>query len=681
PISSRFRKVPALWNIFTEMGKSVDVVAWWASWPAETVRGTIVSDRVSYSLFGYQADAKSLPSATYPPDYLASLRDRLVTDADVTLEEVRRFADITAVEFQERRAQIDRTEARKAYADPVNHLTRILASTRNYQTAALDLLARGQPDLMMVYFQGIDEICHRFAHLMPPKMAMVSAEDYRRFHGVVEAFYRHQDRLLGDLIAAADPESLVLVLSDHGFKNGAGRPTDDPPYIEGKPGKWHRLYGIFMVAGAGVKPGPIDTVSLLDVAPTILAMAGLPVSEQMPGRVLTEALRPEAAKALNPAKIASYDSLGVPADAAAPESSAADAEMIANLRSLGYIGGAEAGQGEGEKGGDGGELTGDTVTYHSNLAALHLKSKNYAQAQEEVDAALRIVPDYFPAMMTQATLYQSTQRPEKALEVYRRVLETGKAEGGVISSLADLYVKTGRVDEGIAYLESVRRQKPGDGEAALGLGKLWDAKKDTPRAEALYREALRSDPGAVEPAAKLFEILKSRGEQATLEPMVARALEINENSVGHHNLMGLILESRRDVAGAERHLRRASELDPDFAGVLANLGSLLARTGRTSEAIQVLTRAVGKEPANYEARVNLGAALGKTGRHQEAIEQFEEARRRGFRSPTLFNGLAIAYHETGQMQKCLDSLKESLSLDPDQPQVKSMLAEVQGQRS
>ena len=101
PISSRFRKVPALWNIASAMGLSVDVVAWWASWPAEAIHGVIVSDRVSYSLFGYQSDAASLPGATYPPDYLATLKGRLVTDGDVTLEEVRAFADISAAQFQD----------------------------------------------------------------------------------------------------------------------------------------------------------------------------------------------------------------------------------------------------------------------------------------------------------------------------------------------------------------------------------------------------------------------------------------------------------------------------------------------------------------------------------------------------------------------------------------------------
>ncbi len=682
PISSRFRKVQALWNIFSEMGRRVDVVAWWASWPAEPVDGVVVSDRVSYSLFGYKADVERLPGATYPPGYLASIRPRLVSDADITLEEVRRFADISAADFQQRRAEIAGSDPRKAYADPVNHLTRILASSRNYQTVTLDLLSRGQPDLMMLYFQGIDEVSHRFAHMMPPKMAMVSAEDYRRFHGVVEAFYRYQDRLLGEILAHADPRSTVVILSDHGFKNGPARPTDDPPYIEGKPGKWHRLYGIFLMAGPGIRPGQIDTVSLLDAAPTVLALSGIPPSREMKGRVLSEALEPEAARSLPGARVASYEVGPPPEVVVEGDLAAADREMIENLRSLGYIGGG----GEGETGGGSepsapGELSGDTVTYHSNLAALQLKAKNYDKARQEVEAALKLVPDYVPALMTEASLYQATSEPEKALEIYRRLAEDGKAERGVMSALAGLYEKTGKVGEGIDTFERIRRERPDAAEADVGMGRLEEAQGDPGAAEALYREAIRKDPADPEAAARLFEILKKRGEETTLEPVVAHALSLNENSVGHHNLMGLILERKGDWAGAERHLLRAVELDPDYAGVLANLGSLYARTGRPDEAIRILSRAVEKEPANYEARMNLGAALGKAGRHQEAIAQFEEARKRGFRSPTLFNGLAVAYHETGQIQKCIESLKESLALDPAQPEVRALLADVESRSS
>jgi predicted AlkP superfamily phosphohydrolase/phosphomutase len=54
----------------------------------------------------------------------------------------------------------------------------------------------------------------------------------------------------------------------------------------------HRLDGIMIMAGPGVKPGVrIDEASILDLAPTILQVLGTPVPREMDGRVLTEAFQ------------------------------------------------------------------------------------------------------------------------------------------------------------------------------------------------------------------------------------------------------------------------------------------------------------------------------------------------------------------------------------------------------
>ncbi len=47
PVPSSERRTAALWNVFSDAGRSVGVVGWWATWPAEAVRGTIVADRVA----------------------------------------------------------------------------------------------------------------------------------------------------------------------------------------------------------------------------------------------------------------------------------------------------------------------------------------------------------------------------------------------------------------------------------------------------------------------------------------------------------------------------------------------------------------------------------------------------------------------------------------------------------
>ena len=41
PVTSQMRKAKAIWNILSDAGRTVDVVGYWATWPAETVNGSI----------------------------------------------------------------------------------------------------------------------------------------------------------------------------------------------------------------------------------------------------------------------------------------------------------------------------------------------------------------------------------------------------------------------------------------------------------------------------------------------------------------------------------------------------------------------------------------------------------------------------------------------------------------
>ncbi|MBI4161105.1 MAG: alkaline phosphatase family protein, partial [Acidobacteria bacterium] len=255
PITREFRRVRALWNLFSAAGRSVDVVAWWATWPAEPIRGRMITDRVAYSLFGYEATPADRAGATWPEALLETI-DPLVRDpAEVAWNEVRRFVDVEAAEYREAQREAE-GDPRRGYRDPVNHLARVLASTRTYADVSRRFLREGQPDLFLLYFQGIDEVCHRFAHYMPPKMNMkgVTEDRFRRFSRAVEEFYRYQDEVLGDVLAEAGPGTVVMVLSDHGFLNGPNRPTDGPADIEGKPAKWHRPYGIWILHGPPCAP-------------------------------------------------------------------------------------------------------------------------------------------------------------------------------------------------------------------------------------------------------------------------------------------------------------------------------------------------------------------------------------------------------------------------------------------
>jgi len=709
PVSSRWRKVKALWNIFTDAGRSSAFIAWWATWPAEPVNGYMVSDRVAYSLFGYEAAAGDRAGATFPPGYFQQIRPKIVDDASIRFPEIRSYVAINETEFAGLRARI-REDPKVAYRIPVNHLTKILASAASYQAIGLDILARGQPDLFSVYYQGIDEVCHRFAHDMPPKMGMVTQEDFDKYKDTVFAYYRHQDRLLGEMIAKLAPDTTIIILSDHGFRNGSDRPQNDPPYIEGKPGLWHRRYGIVMFAGPTIKPGRLDTTNLLDIAPTVLYLSGLPVPEEMPGRVVVEAIDDRFRARVPLHTIPSYEGLGKPLQRGQEivADSQLDAEMLERLRNLGYIsGGKDAGGGAtgggaagGAEGGSGQDSETATpgrgpsgaaavdaagsedeklVTGHLNEAALALRTKDYVKASAAVDAALKVSPGYSPALLLRVEIASQQKQHAVVIDAARSLLDRDpKSEPGLYLKLAKAYIESGRIDEGLAEIGRRLAAQAGIAETHSAFGSLLLKQKKTEAAEKEFLEALRLDPSLGDPLTELHTMYEGSDRVLQLEPLVRRGLELNEKSIVHHNWMGMIYEWKKDPTRAEAEFHRAMELDPDGAGTLANLGALYGRSGRLDEAVSVLTRAVAKEPDNLEAWVNLGAAQGRLRHPKEAIEALETARGKGVRTTTLYNALALSYLQARQKDKALQYLKESLAIDPNQKDARELLNAVNG---
>jgi len=674
PINSHFRKVRALWNLYTEAGRSADVVAWWASWPAEPINGHLISDRVAYSLFDFEIPTES-HGVTHPPDYFDEIRPALITDEAIGFDEVARFADITEDEFRRIRARIE-TDREAAYEEPVNHLTKILAATRNYHDIALALLGEDQADLTAVYYQFLDEVCHRFIHFNAPRMDGIAPQDVQRYGRVVERAYRYQDQLLGELLAATDPESTVIVLSDHGFLNGPDRFAGETADVEGRPGRWHRRYGVLVMSGPPIAHRELDTSSLLDVAPTVLYLAGLPVPDDMDGDVLTEAIRPEFRERFPQARIASYEFTpyqdGV--DRAGDVVTASDEEFLDNLRSLGYIGGGDDSSGPGPA--PTGDSAASSVTSHVNLAATLIASGELGRAEEEIRAALRLDPDYPRAQKLMFSLRYRQGRYDEAIEASRGLV--GGADAGdsrFVTRVARAYRQAGRLDEGIREYRG--RVDRGEGPLGVLLCRLLFEGGDAAGAERVARAVLEREPLNEAAMDTAFNVALRQGRVDDVEPLLETALRANGRSVAHLNYLSFVREDSGDLQEAERLLLLALDVDPEHGASLVNLGRVYARDGRVEEAIPLLRKALGGSPRNYRARADLGAALASVGRWEEAIAEYQRVVDEGHPSPAVFNALADARFRQGDLPSAAHWLRRSLELDPDQASIRATLDRIE----
>ncbi len=97
----------------------------------------------------------------------------------------------------------------------------------------------------------------------------------------------------------------------------------------------HRMDGMFTIAGPPIRRGhQLQAAHMLDVAPTLLHLLGAPVSDQMEGRVLSEALTEEHVRA-NPIVTEDYG----PGDELAPAPTDDELQRMKDqLKGLGYLG-------------------------------------------------------------------------------------------------------------------------------------------------------------------------------------------------------------------------------------------------------------------------------------------------------------------------------------------------------
>ena len=100
----------------------------------------------------------------------------------------------------------------------------------------------------------------------------------------------------------------------------------------------HRMDGILFLSGPGMRQGySLSGASIMDIAPTVLALLGVPVPNEMDGRVLEEAMLPELRDDLHVAYGTAEGLLPelAPVDEMSPE----DEEiLLTRLQNLGYIG-------------------------------------------------------------------------------------------------------------------------------------------------------------------------------------------------------------------------------------------------------------------------------------------------------------------------------------------------------
>lgn len=180
------RRGETLWGYLSRRGVTVGVVNVPMTYPPEPVNGYLISGLDTPHVYS---------EFTYP----AALKQEL---QEASIE----------YRFEQQHLGNMRSDARR------DQQLRELCEVETLRTRAFQYLHRNRPaSFRMLVYGATDQVAHHFWHYMDPQHDKHDPRGAPKYRHAIRDVYRHVDGLVGSILAEADGQTVVIVMSDHGF--------------------------------------------------------------------------------------------------------------------------------------------------------------------------------------------------------------------------------------------------------------------------------------------------------------------------------------------------------------------------------------------------------------------------------------------------------------------------------
>ena len=303
--STDMLKREPLWSILSKQGVTVGMANVPATFPAMPLNGYMISGMLTRGkgcedgiLCSPKLSEVNGGDAVYPAGMVAEL-ETYVGDF---------WIDCSRMPAAE--------ELKGKEAETIDHWLQQVSQVRAQQAKLFEyLLSHHRTDFTMLAQSCEDRVGHWLYPIQPHNVSYDS-----KLHSVrVEAFpdqYRAFDQVLGRIMQYVDRNTYLLIISDHGIKplrefeevrrlyHSAHDHGGDTPIVAKHDFEdGDDVPGIFIAIGPNIKRGVRlmgFTVSVFDIAPTILNLYGIPQPTQMKGRVLSEIFEAPSSQSAEP---------------------------------------------------------------------------------------------------------------------------------------------------------------------------------------------------------------------------------------------------------------------------------------------------------------------------------------------------------------------------------------------
>lgn len=591
PISSRSRKARAIWNILTHQGKKSNVFSWWPSNPAEPINGIMVSNLYQRANKSIKEGWPMLPGTVHPEEHERLFKRCRVHPDELTAAHI--------LPFIPNAGKINQDKDNRIAA-----LSKMIADAASVHAASTWALENTEWDFTAIYHDAIDHSCHGFMKFRAPLLPGVPNDLFENYQHVVDGMYRFHDMMLERCLQLAGEDTNVILISDHGFQSDHLRPLSLPKEPAG-PAAEHRQHGIICCYGPDFKKGhTIYGSSILDIAPTLLTLFGLPVGKDMDGTPLLQAFEEmPVVKTIDSwenvkGEFGEHDS----EHKVSPEEAQA---ALKQLVELGYI--DDPGKDVKKA------MTNTAIELKYNLSKVYASTGRPRQSLELLEEILKEKREY-RFMIRVAESLKRLEQFDKALDMIKEIEDQIQEEAKPLPAAKTKRRKKGTehlTDEELKELEKVNadKQKAEETKRKLSIqlleAEIHKSKKDFPKALSVLQKLVERAPNSLAVLKSMADCLIKMQHWKDAKSCYSACLTLDPHDHGAHRGLAYCENQLGNYEAAVESALTATELVYQYPAAHYILGESLYHLGEDQYAIKSLEVALAMRPSYSAPRLLL----------------------------------------------------------------------------
>ncbi len=251
-------------------------------------------------------------------------------------------------------------------------------------------------------------------------------------------------------------------------------------------------------------------------------------------------------------------------------------------------------------------------------------------AQIFTTLSLYLNPDNDIAQISQADLFEKTNRYDEALEQYQMLSSTSPLYYMANLKIISMFLEQKNYSQALKKLENLNKIYPKDYNILFNLGEAYRLIGNNKKAIKYYNTALNNLPASLEGNWMIYYVLgvvyEKNNQWVEAEQALKQALKISNRHPYVLNFLGYVwLENNKNYNEALYMIFEAYHQNPENGHIMDSVGWALYRMGKYNDAMLVLEKAAEYLPTNAVVCDHLGDVYWQIGRKNEAKYQWKHA--------------------------------------------------------